>query len=474
MSTQPVDAAKNYFLSGNFAPMREEHTASDLEVIGEIPADLSGSFLRIGPNPFYVPDEELYHMFDGDGMIHQVQFDGGKATYRNRFVDTEGLRLEREKGTWIWKGYRSMADTMLKGEIPAEGPSKNSANTAMVYHNDTLYALLEGAKPHAINLPGLETVGETDFDGQLTHGFTAHPKVDMKTGEMMTFGYAPFPPYVTYSVVDKQGKFTHTTDIDIPRPVLMHDFAITEHFTLFLDLPLTFDIQRAMGGGNIMEWEPDLGARIGVVPRHGGNAEAKWFDVEAGMVYHVANAWEEGDVVVLQACRSISTDVMGIGEADWDGVGDTDLLGQLYEWRLDMTTGEVEERSLDKDGTHFCDFTRVNDTLVGYRTRYAYGAAYCVGRTNMFHELLKYDDETGDLLAHNLGDGLFGGEAIFAPKDNGEDEDDGYVICFGYDENSGDSECRIIDAKNFGGDPVARIKIPHRVPFGFHAGWVPG
>ena len=470
MSSQPT----NYFLSGNFAPMREEHTAENLEVIGEIPADLKGSFLRIGPNPYYVPDETLYHMFDGDGMIHQVQFDGGQATYRNRFVDTDGLRAEREKGTWIWKGYRSMADVMMSGEIPPEGPSKNSANTAMVYHNNTLYALVEGAVPHIIDLPGLGTVGETNFDDQLNHAFTAHPKVDVKTGEMMTYGYAPFPPYVTYSVVDKEGKFIHNTTIDIPKPVLMHDCAITEHYTLFLDLPMTFDIQRAMGGGDVMEWEPDHGARIGVVPRHGGSDGARWFDIDVGMVYHVANAWEEGDEVVLQACRSERTDVMGIGSADWDGVGDTDLLGLFHEWRLNMKTGAVSERCLDKTGAHFCDFTRINDNYMGYKTRYAYAAAYCVGRTNLFHELLKYDDETGDIEVHDIGDGTFGGEAIFAPKAGATAEDEGYVICFSYCETDDTCECRIIDAQNFTGEPLARIKIPHRVPFGFHAGWVGG
>ncbi len=472
MSTQQKEET-NYFLTGNFAPQREEHTWPDLEVIGEIPNDIDGSFLRIGPNPYYIPDEDLYHMFDGDGMIHQVQFVGGKATYRNRFVDTAGLRAEREKGTWIWKGYRSMADVMMSGEIPEEGPSKNSANTAMVYHNKTLYALVEGAIPHIIDLPGLETKGETNFDGQLTHNFTAHPKVDAKTGELMTFGYQPVPPYLSYSVIDKNGKFTHQTTVDLPKAVLMHDCAITEHYTLFLDLPLVFDISRLMTGDDIMAWEPEKGARIGVVPRHGGDAEAKWFDIDPGMVYHVVNAWEEGDEVVLQACRSVSTDVMGIGSKDWDGVGDTDLLGSLYEWRLNMETGAVTERSLDPDGQYYCDFTRVNDNLVGYKTQYAYGAVYCVGRTNMFEKLIKYDDATGEIIPHELGDGTFGSEPIFAPRKNSQAEDDGYVICFGYNENTGESECRVIDAQNFGGEPVARLKIPSRVPFGFHAAWVP-
>jgi carotenoid cleavage dioxygenase len=93
MSSLPKhDEPYNYFLSGNYAPVSEEHVATELDVIGEIPSDLDGYFMRIGPNPAFVADIEAYHIFDGDGMIHQVEFKDGSANYRNRFVDTEGLR----------------------------------------------------------------------------------------------------------------------------------------------------------------------------------------------------------------------------------------------------------------------------------------------------------------------------------------------------------------------------------------------
>ena len=127
-----IEQASNPFLSGNYAPVTEEHVAPCVEIDGAIPKDLNGSFLRIGPNPVFVPDVATYHIFDGDGMIHAVQFEDGNATYRNRFVDTEGLRLERAKGTWIWKGMASMADLVKGVPPPAEGMMKNTANTAMV------------------------------------------------------------------------------------------------------------------------------------------------------------------------------------------------------------------------------------------------------------------------------------------------------------------------------------------------------
>jgi carotenoid cleavage dioxygenase-like enzyme len=461
----------NPFLTGNYAPVMEEHVETDLKVIGAIPTDLNGHFLRIGPNPVYVPDLATYHLFDGDGMIHAVQFENGKATYRNRFVDTAGLRKEREKGSWIWKGMAGMAD-FLKGEPPpAEGLIKNTANTAMVWHNNTLYALMEAAPPHVIALPGLETKGETDFNGKLKHPFTAHPKVDAVTGEMMTFGYSPVPPFLTYSVINPQGELVHTTPITIPKGVMMHDCAITEHYTIFLDLPITFDFQRALAGGQMLDWEPENGTRLGVVPRHGSDADVKWFTVETSMCFHVANAWEEGDEVVVQASRSLSSDIARATETAAAGGVMAEQLGLLYEWRLNMRTGAATERYLNQK--HHCDFTRINDDLAGRKTRYVYAARFDVDHGAKFNAELKYDSETGKVQVHALGENRWGGEGVFAPRDGATAEDDGYVILFLRDENAQQSECLIIDARDFEGPPVARVMIPHRVPFGFHAAWVP-
>ena len=468
MSTQPKQAERtNYYLSGNFAPVAEEHTATGLEVIGRIPADLAGSFLRIGPNPQFIPDSALYHWFDGDGMLHGVEFKDGKATYRNRYIQTDGFLKEKAKGTWIWKGLQSMMAGDVKAP-PEGGLSKNAANTALVSHNGTLYALWEGGEPHSVSLPELNTIARVNFDGKLKHPFTAHPKVDVKTGEMMTFGYSPMPPYVMYSVVNPDGQIVHTTPITIPKGVMMHDCAITERHTIFLDMPLTFDIMRAMQGGKALAWEPENGTRIGVVPRMGSDADVKWFNVATGFVFHTANAWEDGDEVVLLASRSETTDVIGAAGNSSSGNAES-MIGRLYEWRLNMKTGKASERVLDK---HHSDFTRINDDYAGYKTRYVYSAHFDSRRSTMFDALLKFDHETGQTQLHKFGPGRFGGEGAFAPATGGKAEDDGYLITFVWDENTQSSECVVIDARDFEAEPVARIKIPSRVPFGFHAGWV--
>jgi carotenoid cleavage dioxygenase len=276
------------------------------------------------------------------------------------------------------------------------------------------------------------------------------------------------PPYVMYSVIDPKGQIVHTTPITIPKGVMMHDCAITARHTIFLDMPLTFDIMRAMQGGKALAWEPENGTRIGVVPRMGSDADVKWFNVATGFVFHTANAWEDGDEVVLLASRSETTDVIGAADNS-GGANNEAMTGQLYEWRLNMATGAASERALDQNRS---DFTRINDDYAGYKTRYVYSAHFDGRRSTMFDALLKFDHETGRTQMHKFGPGRFGGEGAFAPATGGTDEDDGYVITFVWDENTQSSECVVIDARHFEAEPVARIKIPYRVPFGFHAGWV--
>ncbi len=471
MSESAVAYEGNPFLEGNFGPVAEEHDEGNMEVRGSIPNDLEGNFLRVGPNPAYVFDVEKYHTFDGDGMIHAMEFANGTARYRNRFVQTEGFKLEQERGDWVWKGLNSMMDPS-PSRVPDGAPGiKNLANTAFVYHNNTLYALHEPSQPTVISLPGLETQGTSDFDGKLTHAFTAHPKVDPRSGDMMTFGSSFEAPYVHYSVINAAGELVHTTPVNIPRPVFMHDFAVTENYSLFLDFPITFDLERAMAGGPALGFDAACGSRIGVLPRFGSDEDVRWFEVEPGVVIHTANAWEEGADIVLQAARSKTTNIIGAGAATGDDPRET--MGQLYQWRLNLDTGSVVEGLLCN--IH-CDFTRINEAYTCSRNRYVYGAIFHPNRPLTFEGVVKYDNDTGTSETFEYGPHRHGGEAVFAPRVTGQAEaqaeDDGYLLTFIHDENTDQSECLIIDAQDIATGPVATIIIPHRVPYGFHAGWV--
>jgi carotenoid cleavage dioxygenase len=467
-----VEVEVNPYLKGNYGPIREEVEYDDLRVIGELPAAMDGMYVRTGPNPQFDPLGQ-YHWFDGDGMLHGVRVANGRASYRNRYVESEAYKVEKEAGKALWHGLMEMEKNFGNPH-----GMKNQGNTALVWHDGMLLTLMEGGDPHRIKVPGLETVGTYDYCGKLISSFTAHPKVDEVTGEMMFFGYNPMTaPYVQYSLVSKDGELKFTRPIDIPRGVMMHDFAVTEHYTIFMDLPLTFSIERAMKGGPVLAFERELPARYGILPRHGTNDDIKWFEMPAHYVYHTANAWEDGDDIVLYGCRLESTNVLQPAELPKNRNGDVeggkaDAMATLHRWRFNMAAGTYKEEQIDDIAT---DFPRVSDARVGYGSRYSYNARFAKkepGHPPAFEGVNKYDLQTGRMESHLYGDERFGGEPVFVPDPQGADEDSGWVVSYVYDEREGTSEMIVLDAKNIASAPVARVMIPARVPYGFHGAWI--
>lgn len=449
------------FLTNNFAPVKEEITADNLKVIGELPADLSGMFVRNGPNPQFSPIGQ-YHWFDGDGMLHGLRVKNGKASYCNRYVRTHKFQIENQEGKAVWAGLLEPPQ-----QDNPHGTDTNRANTALVYHAGHLLALWEGGAPYSIKLPELNTLGKQTFDNKLQSSFTAHPKVDVVTGEMMFISYSmPQPPYLQYGIISPSGELLRTIPIDLPVGVMMHDFAITENYTIFFDLPMNFRPERVEKGQFPIAFESEIPSRFGIIPRHGDNTEVRWFETPACFIYHTLNAYEEGDEVVLVACRMSSTNVFVANEGDGDPNGD---IPYLYRWRFNLKTGEVKEEKLDEVPS---EFPRVNDELVGRKSRYGYSARVVSGDLPLFDGLIKYDLNTGKSETYEFGKGRYGGEAVFAPRLNASSEDDGWLVTFVYDENTQTSELVVVNAQDISGETVARVMLPQRVPYGFHASWI--
>lgn len=451
-------SAVSPFLAGNFAPVAEERDDLRLEVIGTLPPELRGTFLRNGPNPHYKPMKR-YHWFDGDGMVHAVHVQDGVASYRNRFVHTRGYELEEKADQAL---YPSITEPPFKSKAPrGEARMKNAANTALLNHGGKLLALWEGGNPYEVRLPDLSTVGEYTFQGSLHHAFTAHPKVDPVTGELMTFGYRiERKPYVSYSVFNPDHTLRHTVPIDVPKPLMMHDFAITEHHSIFMDLPEVFDLWRVLRGHSPLVFEPRFGARLGVLPRHGKASELKWFEIEPCYVFHVLNAWEEGDEVVLTACRYPHFPEFLDGESAATSKSNT--FAYLHEWRLNLVTGKVTERPLDDRPS---EFPQLNPQVTGRKARYG----YWLGKGGT--DLVKFDLQTGKRLMRPMPGRS--SEPQFVARPNAKAEDDGWVVSLAYNEATQKGELVVLDAGSFDSEPVARVLLPVRVPFGFHALWVP-
>ena len=452
------------FLQGNFAPWRMEGVAQDLEVTGRVPHELNGTYYRNGPNPAFEPPGR-YHWFDGDGMVHAITLADGRAHYRNRYVLSAGLAEERAAGRGLYTGLLDID--------PGEAPRfKNTGNTNIVVHAGRLLALMEAAFPTRMDARTLETLGEFDFDGRLVGAMTAHPKMDPETGEMLFFGYSPFPPYLQYHVADRSGALVRSEVIDVAWPSMIHDFAITRDHVIFILCPLVFSFENMARRGGVFSWEPERGTRLGVMPRSGGNADVRWFETEASYVFHPMNAYTDGDAIVLDVARYRRLDFMSPEFADDSNFRD-DNAARLHRWRIDLKGGGVKSTPLD-DIT--AEFPRVDERLVGRRHRFGYMAArepqLNEGAQPLWTAIKKYDLERGSAETRRFGTGNGVGEPVFVPRAEGAAEDDGWVLALAYDHARNTSDFHILDARDLTGEPVATVHIPHRVPYGFHGNWV--
>src|SRR5690606_11777656 len=279
----------NPFLQHNFAPVQAECDAPDLIVHGELPRDLVGTLYRNGPNPMFPPLGEQHHWFLGEGMVHAIHVENGKASYRNRWVRTEQYKLQREAGERrISTGF---------GDAPLPGTEKvkrNVANTNIVWHAGKLLALDEGNSPVAMDGDTLETQGSWTFEGKYSGPMTAHPKFDPKTGEMLFFGYmaaGPASPDISYQVVAAQGQLPRSDIFTAPYASMVHDFITTDKHVIFPIFPATIAVERIMKGGPTIAWDPKAGTHIGIMARDASVDTIRWFKGDPCYVYHPMNAW---------------------------------------------------------------------------------------------------------------------------------------------------------------------------------------
>jgi carotenoid cleavage dioxygenase len=464
-----TNAANQPALRGNLFPVADELDVDACEVVGDLPADLAGSFVRNGPNPMFEPPGS-YHMFDGDGMLHGVDFQDGRVSYRNRWIRSRGLRAEQAHGQAIYTGLGEVMDFPDRSLTGDAGPVKNPANTHIIRHADRYLALWEGGLPTEVT-DGLDTVGEYDFDGRLRGSMTAHPRLDPRTGEMFFFGYSLFAPYLRYYVVDSDGTLSHKVKLDIPAPVMMHDFIITEDHAVFLDSPIVFNMDN-LGKGPLVSWQPDNGTRIGVMPRRGGADDITWYEIDAGHVQHFWGGSVDGDRIEFSGSRFDAPDFGIDPTAPLDQSQASNTPGHPVRYWVDLAAGKAGWEQFDDLGG---DFNRINDDYNGVRNRYLYMSAFADPDRSIgdFDTIVKYDEQTGERTEWSSGRHGHVGESVFAPDPGGSAEDDGWLVNAVYDDDRDTTDVVVLDARDVSQGPVATVRLPRRIPFGFHANWFP-
>ncbi|KAH7524180.1 hypothetical protein FEM48_Zijuj06G0091800 [Ziziphus jujuba var. spinosa] len=512
---------------GNFAPVDElGESVVITNIEGNIPDNFpEGVYIRNGPNPLFGGLKSTQSVFgrsrhiwiEGEGMLHALYLSRDSdckwtLRYNNRHVETETFKLERQRNKpsflpAIQGDSLAVLSAYLLNLLRFGKVNKYISNTNVFEHSGKFYSIAENHMPQEIDILTLKTLGNWDVCGAWNRPFTSHPKRVPGTGELVIMGVDATKPFFEVGVLSADGKeLIHKVDIKLNRCSLCHEVGVTQRYIVILDFPLTIDIMRLVGGGPLIKYNKEGYARIGIMPRYGDANSICWFKVEPNCTFHILNSFEDGDEVVVWGCRALEAIIpgpdMGLDKFDWycrgfkpighgeenvdASAGDGSLFTRCYEWRLNMKTGQVTERNLT--GTEFSmDFPMINGNFTGLKNRFGYtqvvdsiasstsGMLKCGGLAKLHFEEpdRKRKFEGAIEVEYNMFEkNSFCSGAAFVSKKGGVEEDDGWIITFVHNEDTNLSQVYVIDTKKFSSDPVAKITLPCRVPYGFHGAFM--
>lgn len=469
-----------------YRSLPQEHDYWIDEIEGQIPADLNGTLFRNGPGLLDVNGQRIQHPFDGDGMICAISFENGQAHFRNRFVRTQGYLEEQQAGKIL---YRGVFGTQKPGGWLANAFDlrlKNIANTNVIYWGGKLLALWEAAEPYQLDPETLETIGIDYLDGVLKPGatFSAHPRIDpacqlsdrkpclvnfaLKTGLSST---------ITIYELDVSGKVVRQHAHTIPGFGFMHDFAITPNYCIFFQAPVSFNpVPYLLGmksAGQCLQVNKDKPTQIILIPRH-GSQPVQTISIEAGFVFHHANAFEQdGNLYVDSLCYDSLPEVEP-GEDYLKVKFDALDPAQLWRFKINLESETPDRPPVDRQliDPRCCEFPTIHPQQVGGPYRYLYlGAAHAPTGNAPLQAILKRDWQTGEQQLWSAAPRGFVGEPVFVPRSNSAAEDDGWLLVLMFNAETERSELVILDAKNM--SAVARLRLKHHVPYGLHGYFTP-
>ncbi|MGI4859851.1 MAG: carotenoid oxygenase family protein [Janthinobacterium lividum] len=447
---------------------------------------MNGTLYRTGTNVQYLPaDPNRFHWFDGDGMVHAFRLQDGRASYCNRWVNTEGLQVERAAGRQLYNGiYEHNGTPRLP--LPAGASEIKMPVGINVIKLGKRVLTMHEAEGHYWQLDPetLETIGMVDFDGQISGMLTAHPHFDHVKNEWLFYSLDNEENFIECFSTDPEGQIKTKHRVPLSFTPWNHDVIFSADYMIFFFGIISWRpraADRVPEGKSSWFVDPASGEDAKILLVRRDNGEAKWLLPEnsAYVLGHFLNAYQQGDEIILDASVTRVTSTQATFNPEdyypFPLVPGPSAFADPELWRftINPSRGSVEHQRI---GDFSAEFVRPNEFVMGTPHRFGYMA--CVhgrrGESKGFNGLAKHDYQTGvTQFQHLPGDHDFTpGEPIVVVRPNATSEDDGWILALWYDPRRNASEMVILDAKRFDAEPVARIRLDHRVPSGFHGNWI--
>ena len=470
---------------GFSVPLRFDAQLEDCEVFGTIPDDLDGAFYRVGGEFYYPPKFPDDAILNADGYISMFRIKNGKVDFRGRWIGTERLKLLRNAGHQLYGYYRNpYTDDPAIRDL--QNPNRRTvANTAPMVHAGKLFALKEDGLPHQIDPNTLETIGPWDFEGGWrSQTFTAHPKVDPVTGEMIAYGNEAdglASDALWAYRIGNDGLVKQEVRTQVPYVSVMHDMALTQKHMLFPFGGYVTGTQRLRDGKIHWGWDNTKPGYIGVLPRDGDARDMRWFKGPLRCMMHTFNAHDDGDRIVLYApfwdgnFFPFFPNVDGspfnpslarafVRKITIDMASSSDSWEEEILWPAPISDlNKVDPRTMSLESRYL--FTSFTDPSLPFDTSRAEGPSRppinCYGR---------FDLQTGKMERYYAGPTHGLQEVTYVPRRGGS-EGEGYIIGVANNYAEARSELVIADAQRMHEGDIARVIMPFRLSAQVHGCW---
>ena len=455
-----------------FADFHESYGPTTISFDRPLPADLNGTLYRNGPARMRRGDTAYQHWFDGDGMVHAFGIDGRSLRHRGRMVLTDKYLAEEKAGRFLRPGFGSR----IADSLPIAKPDDiNVANINVLPLGDELLALWEAGSPWRNDPESLQTLGPKVWTDE-TDGaaFSAHPKVDTD-GTVWSFGYLAGSGKLVLYRLDPRGNLRATRLIDASNADMVHDFAITRRYLVFVLMPLVFDREAPRGDDSFLDklsWRPERAGTVLLVDKDTFEV-AHRFETAPTAFFHIGNAWEDGDNVRIHLMRI----------DDFDG-----LMGNLAaslqrraatppahtgpaEMVVDLRNRRAEVRSLSRETA---EFPRIDPRHVGRRTQSMFvasrSAAMPEGLFGM-NVVARMDTASGHMQRFDFGGETLVEEHVFVPR-AGAPEGSGWLVGTAWNRVTRQTTFSVFDAAAVDAGPLAQATLPYGLPLGLHGTFV--